>query len=137
MLTPNYFMNESKFEISDLTTGVRRYVKYNYLLITISLIVRTYTLVRFFILSSYFFTPRSQRFCKIYSVDHTVFFGLKCILKTYPLRFIAIMFFANICIGAYIIRIYERALYLVEDVYLNNIANDIWYAFISMTTGKY
>lgn len=115
---------------------ITRKMKYNYILLAFAIIIRVYFVLRHTITRSYFFKPRSQRFCKIYGVDITLFFGIKCVLKTYPLTCISLMCISNVVVGAYIIRIFERNLYLVYNSNLNNFSNDIWYSFISMTTSN-
>jgi hypothetical protein len=111
-----------------------RRIKYNYIFLSIAIITRTFIIVRYFILCSYFFTPRSQRFCRIYSVDLTIFFALKCILLTNPMKTIFIFFCSIIFIGSYLVRIFERVLYLAPELYLNNFIQDIWFTIIAMTT---
>ena len=100
------------------------------------MIVRLFFVLKFYILGSYFFGPRSQRFCKIYGVEQNFLYGFKCVLKTDPLKSILTILSLNMLIGAYIIRIFERSLYLVPNSNLNNIFNDIWLSFITITTSK-
>jgi hypothetical protein len=108
----------------------------NYIFLAIFLPIRLWYIFKYFIISSYYFTPRAHRFCRIYSTRLTFAFTLKCLLKSKPIVVLLCLFSANVFMGGYLVRIWERRLF-EHNVDLENYINCVWYAFTTMCTVCY
>jgi hypothetical protein len=112
-------------------------VKLNYFFLTIYLPTRFYNMIKYFIVSSYFYSTRAQRFANMYGTEVSDSFALKCILKSKPLKCMVILFCSNIFLGGYLIRIWERLGEKCPAEGFDSYQNCIWYAFITMCTVGY
>jgi hypothetical protein len=112
-------------------------VKLNYFFLTIYLPTRFFNMIKFFIVSSYFYSTRAQRFANMYGTEVSDSFALKCILKSKPLICLVILFCSNIFLGGYLIRIWERLGEKCPSEGFDSYQNCIWYAFITMCTVGY
>lgn len=103
----------------------------------IFIVCRIGVLIKFIFIASYYYSPRSQRFCKIFCVDLNYGFVAKCLFRAYPFFFILFLITIDLFMGAYMIRIFERLYSFVPFSGLNTYFACIWYCFISMMTIGY
>lgn len=133
---PFIFLNEVKFKYYYNDVNYTN-AKLNYIFLTIYLPTRYWNMIKYLIVSSYFYSNRAQRFANMYQTEVTISFALKCILKAKPISCILVLFFSNIFLGGYLIRIWERFQEPTLGENFDNYENCIWYAFITMCTVGY
>jgi hypothetical protein len=116
---------------------VTREIKVNHLILVIFFVSRIIFLIKCIMISCYYYSPRSQRFCKIFCVDLNYKFVAKCLFRAYPFYVVLFFIVLNLFMGAYLIRIFERLNNMVPNSELNSLFVCIWYSFISMMTVGY
>ncbi len=86
------------------------------------------------VVSSYFYSPRAQRFATMFQVDTNFIFAAKCLIKYYPFRSLLLLYSFNVLVGAYMIRMWEKLIIhnIGED--LDNYLNSCWYLIVSIVT---
>ncbi len=133
---PLVLFNDIKFKVYYDDTHFT-YAKMNYIFLTIYLPTRYWNMIKYLIVSSYFYSSRAQRFANMYETEVTISFALKCILKSKPTTSILVLFLSNIFLGAYLIRIWERFAEKNPFEGFDSFQNCMWYAFITMSTVGY
>jgi hypothetical protein len=135
LIQPYVFINDVEFNLKRGSSS--NPAKVNYLLFCGFIVIRYWYVIKFLIISSYYYSPRMQRFAAMYQSELNLSFALKCILKSNPLVCLIIMFTSNICMGGYMIRIWERYGTQLPSAGFDSYENCVWYAFITMCTVGY
>lgn len=135
LIQPYLFINDVEFNLKRGSSS--NPAKVNYLLFCGFVVIRYWYIIKFLIISSYYYSPRMQRFSAMYQTELNLSFAMKCILKSHPLICLIIMFLSNICMGGYMIRIWERYGNPLPSASFDSYENCIWYAFITMCTVGY
>jgi hypothetical protein len=103
----------------------------------IFIITRLLILVKFLLIFNYYWSPRSQRFCKIFGVDLDFSFVFKSILRSFPFTVFFVSNAIIITVGSYLLLIFERLHYMTPYTKLNNYSSCFYYSLISMMTVGY
>lgn len=135
LIHPYFFLNDELFKLS-VNYNIRS-TRINYIFLTFFLPLRFWYVIKYFIVSSYYYSPRAQRFASMYQTQVNLSFSIKCILKSYPLITLIILFGSTIFLGGYLIRIWERPGAIQPNEGLESVQNCAWYAFITMSTVGY
>lgn len=143
---PVNYLNGIIFVIIDIYINYRfqfmetdyiRKLKINYIIMKIFIVTRVIILVKFLMIFNYYWSPRSQRFCKIFGVEMNFTFIFKSILRSFPFTVLFVSTTIIITIGSYLILIFERLHYMTPYTRLNNYSSCFYYSFISMMTVGY
>lgn len=86
---------------------------------------------------TYYWSPRSQRFCKIFGVNLNLTFVFKSILRSNPFSVLFISSALILIFGSYLLLIFERLYYMIPYSKLNNYSSCFYYSFITMMTVGY
>ena len=109
----------------------------NDVLLCIGIFARIYLLTRTIMSVSWYTDPRAQRVCSIYGCDATNNFAIKCMMKVYSHRVLAISLVISVLIFAFNLRLFERPLSESTGQDFNSMINSIWNILITMTTVGY
>jgi hypothetical protein len=93
--------------------------------------------MKYFAVINYYYSPRAQRISSFYGIKISTTFSMKCLLKTHSTEVIIFLFCANVFLGGYLIRVWERLGSDVPNLTYDNYFNCAWYAFITMSTVGY
>ena len=135
LIQPYVFINNVEFDLKRGSSSSRS--KINYILFCGFIVIRYWYVIKFLIISSYYYSPRMQRFASMYQTELNLAFALKCILKSNPVVCLLIMFSSNVFMGGYMIRIWERYGSVNPNSAFDSYQNCCWYAFITMCTVGY
>jgi len=124
-----------RFQFMD--TDFVRKLKINYIIMTIFIVSRVLILVKFLLIFNYYWSPRSQRFCKIFGVDLDFTFVFKSILRSFPFTVFFVSSAIIIIVGSYLMMIFERLHYMTPYTKLNNYSSCFYYSLITMMTVGY
>jgi hypothetical protein len=115
-------------------TQVKKYAirKINAIL-TILLFTRIYFVLRFYLFSSVYMKPESNRVCKSYYFEASLDFSLKALLKSKPLTLYIIAAIVSIVFFSLSIQIFERE---IQDPF-NNYLTSVYYVLVTMATLGY
>ena len=124
------YRTETKYEVNDI--------------LLLICLLRIYIFIRYFISTSQFNTPRSQRIAKLIGGNLNRLFVVKCLIIKNPFKFLIIISFSIILVGSFMLRIAESPAYeepTEEGEYNDNdyrkFENCIWNVMITMTTVGY
>jgi hypothetical protein len=93
--------------------------------------------MKYYAITNYYYSPRAQRISSFYGIKIGTSFSIKCLLKGNSTEMIIFLFCANVFLGGYLIRVWERLGSDVPNLTYDNYFNCAWYAFISMSTVGY
>lgn len=89
--------------------------------------IKLWYILKYLVVSSYFYSPRAQRLANTYKVNADFKFAVKCLVKFFPLPTLFVMYSSNLFIGAYLVRIWERLNVYQQNEELDNYSNCCWY----------
>lgn len=133
IIHPYFFFSDRTFSYTSGKTKEICILRLNYIFLSIFIPFRMWIIGKYFIRSSYFYSLRAQRLCKILKRDITFGFVVKSLIHYYPFFIIFICFFCIAFLGAYIFRIWEGP--SNED--FKNFMNCIWFSVTTMLTVGY
>jgi low affinity Fe/Cu permease len=135
LIQPYSFIQDSSFELT--VNNESRMAKVNYLFLTFFIPHRFWHILKYFIMSSYYYSPRAQRFGDMYQMEINLSFAAKCIIKNMPVKSMFFLLVSNVFLGGYLIRIWERLGTNKFNEDLDNLQNCLWYSFVTMSTVGY
>jgi hypothetical protein len=106
-------------------------------ILTIICLLRMWYFVKFYLVFSDYYSPRTQRVCKMNNFDTSLYFSMKAnMIKTpyhaYLLLFVLVLMYCSFCL-----RIFERVLDEKSGKNFSSYWNSIWCLIITMTTVGY
>lgn len=105
--------------------------------LTMVCLFRVLFLIKFYLVNTVFYKPRSQRICEMNSFDTNLAFSLKGAMQMYPYHVYSILFALTIFISSFGLRIFERGLDESSGLYFSSYWNCLWCIIITMTTVGY
>ena len=124
------YRTETKYEVNDI--------------LLLICLLRIYIFIRYYISTSQFNTPRSQRIAKLIGGNLNRLFVVKCLIIKNPFKFLIVISLSIILVGSFMLRIAESPAYeepTEEGTYNDNdyrkFENCIWNVMITMTTVGY
>ena len=143
LLHPNILVKNKYFKTSKTLYRTETRYQVNDILLLICLL-RVYIIIRYYISSSQFNTPRSQRIARLIGGTLNRLFVVKCLIIKNPFSFLIVIAFSIILVGSYMLRIAESPAYEApenEGEYNDNdyrkFENCLWNVMITMTTVGY
>ena len=130
---PYFFLSDKIFSYTSGKSKEICILRINYIFLSLFIPFRMWIIAKYFIRSSYFYSLRAQRLCKILKRDITFGFVVKSLIHYYPFFIIFTCFFSIAFLGAYIFRIWEGS--SNED--FKNFMNCIWFSVTTMLTVGY
>jgi hypothetical protein len=98
---------------------------------------RLWFLIKYYLVSSPYFEPRTQRICAMNGFNTDLFFSLKGNVKNNPFEILGVLFTCLFFFFSYGIRIFERGLDGKAAATFSNYYNCLWCLVITMTTVGY
>ena len=124
------YRTETKYEVNDI--------------LLLICLLRIYIFIRYYISTSQYNTPRSQRIAKLIGGNLNRLFVVKCLIIKNPFKFLIVISLSIILVGSFMLRIAESPAYeepTEEGEYNDNdyrkFENCIWNVMITMTTVGY
>ena len=124
------YRTETKYEVNDI--------------LLLICLLRIYIFIRYYISTSQYNTPRSQRIAKLIGGNLNRLFVVKCLIIKNPFKFLIVISLSIILVGSFMLRIAESPAYeepTEEGTYNDNdyrkFENCIWNVMITMTTVGY
>ena len=145
LFQPYVFFEKILIPNIDLYEKINFPFKLNYLL-TITVFVRIYAVIRAYLIHTEYCTPRSSRICRMYGTDADYKFAAKALFKHAPVSSTCIILIISFIAGSLAIGISEKALlrYLrsinyqvLPNMNFANIINSMWCVVATMTTTGY
>jgi hypothetical protein len=104
---------------------------------TLLCMFRMWFLVKYHLVSSIYFEPRTQRICAMNGFNTNLFFSFKGCVYGAPFNIYAILFTIIFFFFSYAIRIFERGVEEKTKLQFSNYWNCLWCLIITMTTVGY
>jgi hypothetical protein len=137
LLVPNPFFNFIIKSI-EMDRDKNEYIIIDYLysdIIFIFIILRIIYLIRATVNYSIFTDEYAQELSKKNGIKSNVRFALKCLFKTYDIKFVIVFFFISNVILGFVLRVFERPFWVYKEKNeLEYISNSFWLIFITMLT---
>jgi len=109
----------------------------NSILTSICLFFRVWFIFKLYLVLSNSYSQRSFRISKINNIKMTLMFPFKAKMDSSSLTTTFCLFSTVLLVSSYNLRIFERYFDVFNDYNLTNYLNDLWCAFITMTTVGY
>lgn len=133
---PYPFLKDITTEI-DFDGGEVVVTKINYIFLIFYFPIRLYFIAEYFVINCYYYSPRAERICRVYSTDISFSLAVRLLIKKDPIFIILPLLIANCFLGGYLIRIVERQNNVLPLYAYDNFLIAVWYSFITMTTVGY
>jgi len=100
-------------------------------------LIKFYYITKYYLMTTNFYTTRTQRICEINNFDTSLFFSLKAHMVQKPMECYIVFFISIVAILTYALRYFERELIPLNGVNFDLYANCMWCLIITMTTVGY
>jgi hypothetical protein len=100
-------------------------------------LLRLWYVIKFYLIYSDYYSPRTQRVCQMNNFDTNLIFSLKANMVKTPYHAYLLLFFVVLFYCSYNLRIFERVLDNYSGKEFSSFWNTIWCLIITMTTVGY
>jgi hypothetical protein len=106
-------------------------------ILTVFCLLRMWYFVKFYLVYSEYYSPRTQRVCQMNNFDTSLYFSMKASMIKTPYHVYLLLFLILLLYCSFCLRIFERVLDYHSDMNFSSYWNSIWCLVCTMTTVGY
>ena len=133
---PSPFLNEFKYTLKNDKFDIYLTYTWNSILLAI-MMCRLWYPIKFYLINSEYYRPRSKRICEMNKVENNLFFTLKASMQGSAFEIYGLLFLLGIIFFTVTIRIFEMELDSVANCKFSNYWDTVWMVIITMLTVGY